>query len=89
MVAVSEDKKSRKEWLMDELDRTDALIAENEAKRAEMVSRKAPISGFIDIQPFIQHEYARRETLLWELKRAGGSERELFARRRAALGAMG
>lgn len=89
MVAVSEAKKSRKEQLMDELDRTDALIAENEAKRAEMISRKAPISGFIDLQPFIMHVYKRRETLLWELKKAGGNEKELFDRRRAACGAMG
>ena len=89
MVAVMQESKSRKDQLMDELDRTDALIAENEAKRRDMISRKSPISGFIDLQPFIQHIYERRETLLWELKKAGGSEKELFDRRRAACGQVG
>lgn len=84
MVAVKQAEKSRKEWLMDELDRTDALIAELEAKRAAMIGKKAPVSGFIDISPYIQHEYDRREFLLWELKKAGGTEKELFDRRRAA-----
>lgn len=78
MVAV----KSRKEWLMDEIDRTDGLIRECEQKRMAMLARKASISGFVDLRPYIQHEYRRREFLLGELKRAGGSEKEVFDRRK-------
>lgn len=88
MVAVKQEKQDRKEWLMDEIDRTDALIEEIEAKRAEMIGRKAPVSGFIDLEPYIHHEYKRREFLIWELKKAGGSEKEVFDRRRRAAHAL-
>lgn len=88
MVAVKQEKQDRKAWLMDEIDRTDALIAEVEAKRAAMVNRKAPVSGFIELQPYIDHEYRRREFLLWELKKVGGSEKEVFDRRKRAAHAL-
>ena len=88
MVAVKQEKQDRKAWVMDEMDRTDALIAESEAKRAAMGSRKAPVSGFIELQPYIDHEYRRREFLLWELKKAGGSEKEVYDRRRRAAHAL-
>ena len=88
MVAVKQEKQDRKAWLMDEIDRTDKLIAEVEAKRAAMVNRKAPVSGFIELQPYIDHEYRRREFLLWELKKAGGSEKEVFDRRKRAAHAL-
>lgn len=57
----------------------DKVICTTSQTGGELIRLGAPVSEIDGITEFLRHLFQRRDTILWELKKAGVTERQAYA----------
>lgn len=66
----------------------DKVICSTSQSGGELIRRGAPVSEIDSAVEFLRHLFQRRDAILWELKKAGISERDAYAHLRPKREAM-